>query len=99
MAAAYRSDVDGLRAVAVLAVVLHHLAESLLPGGYVGVDVFFVISGYLITGIISREMEQGRFSFRRFYERRARRIFPALFVIIMGPGVINMKDVFGAMGK
>ena len=82
MAAAYRSDVDGLRAVAVLAVVLHHLAETLLPGGYVGVDVFFVISGYLITGIISREMEQGRFSFRRFYERRARRIFPALFVVL-----------------
>ena len=79
----YRPDIDGLRAVAVLAVVLHHLAAPLMPGGYVGVDVFFVISGYLITGIISREMAQGRFSFARFYERRARRIFPALFAMLV----------------
>jgi peptidoglycan/LPS O-acetylase OafA/YrhL len=81
-AAAYRPDIDGLRAVAVLSVVLHHLSASLLPGGYVGVDVFFVISGYLITSIISREMAGGRFTFRRFYERRARRIFPALFAML-----------------
>ena len=53
---AYRPDIDGLRAIAVLAVVCHHLSASLVPGGYVGVDVFFVISGYLITSIISREM-------------------------------------------
>lgn len=78
----YRPDIDGLRAVAVLAVVLHHLSASLLPGGYVGVDVFFVISGYLITRIISREMEEGTFTFARFYERRARRIFPALFAVL-----------------
>ena len=78
----YRADIDGLRAVAVLAVVMHHLSASLVPGGYVGVDVFFVISGYLITSIISREMAQGRFSFARFYERRARRIFPALFAVL-----------------
>jgi peptidoglycan/LPS O-acetylase OafA/YrhL len=78
----YRPDIDGLRAVAVLAVVLHHLSASLVPGGYVGVDVFFVISGYLITGIISREMAQGTFTFARFYERRARRIFPALFAVL-----------------
>jgi peptidoglycan/LPS O-acetylase OafA/YrhL len=79
---AYRPDIDGLRAIAVLAVVLHHLSASLVPGGYVGVDVFFVISGYLITGIISREMAQGNFSFAHFYERRARRIFPALFAML-----------------
>ena len=78
----YRPDIDGLRAVAVLAVVLHHLSASLVPGGYVGVDVFFVISGYLITRIISREMEEGTFTFARFYERRARRIFPALFAVL-----------------
>lgn len=78
----YRPDIDGLRAVAVLAVVLHHLSAPLLPGGYVGVDVFFVISGYLITRIISREMDEGTFTFARFYERRARRIFPALFAVL-----------------
>ena len=68
--------------MAVLAVVLHHLSASLVPGGYVGVDVFFVISGYLITSIISREMAEGQFTFARFYERRARRIFPALFAVL-----------------
>ena len=78
----YRPDIDGLRAVAVLAVVLHHLSAPLVPGGYAGVDVFFVISGYLITSIISREMEEGSFTFARFYERRARRIFPALFAML-----------------
>jgi peptidoglycan/LPS O-acetylase OafA/YrhL len=78
----YRPDIEGLRAVAVLAVVLHHLSAPLVPGGYVGVDVFFVISGYLITRIISREMEEGTFTFARFYERRARRIFPALFAVL-----------------
>lgn len=80
----YRADIDGLRAVAVLAVVLNHLSSSLVPGGFVGVDVFFVISGYLITRIISREIKEGRFSFTHFYERRARRIFPALFAMLAG---------------
>ena len=78
----YRADIDGLRAVAVLAVVLNHLSSSLVPGGFVGVDVFFVISGYLITRIIGSEIDQGRFTFARFYERRARRIFPALFAVL-----------------
>ena len=78
----YRPDIDGLRAVAVLAVVLHHLSPELVPGGYIGVDVFFVISGYLITSILSREIEAGTFTFTRFYERRIRRLFPALFAML-----------------
>lgn len=78
----YRADIDGLRAVAVLGVVLNHLSASMVPGGYVGVDVFFVISGYLITRIISHEIAEGSFTFTRFYERRARRLFPALFAML-----------------
>lgn len=81
-AQAYRPDIDGLRAVAVMAVFLHHLAPRIVPGGFVGVDVFFVISGYLITRILRTEIEQGRFSFAAFYERRMRRIFPALFTVL-----------------
>ena len=80
----YRSDIDGLRAIAVCLVVIYHAFPSALPGGYVGVDVFFVISGYLITGIIVREGEKGIFSFRRFYARRVKRIFPALAVVLCG---------------
>lgn len=80
----YRPDIDGLRAVAVMAVVMHHLSTTLVPGGYIGVDVFFVISGYLITKIISGEIEEGTFTFGRFYERRVRRLFPALFAMLAG---------------
>lgn len=76
----YRPDIDGLRAVAVLPVVLFHAGIGVTSGGFVGVDVFFVISGYLITGIIARELNEGRFSLISFYERRVRRILPALFV-------------------
>jgi peptidoglycan/LPS O-acetylase OafA/YrhL len=76
----YRADIDGLRAIAVLAVVAGHAGA--LSGGFVGVDVFFVISGYLITGILLGEMERGEYSLIRFYERRIRRLFPALFVMI-----------------
>lgn len=78
----YRADIDGLRAVAVVTVVLFHLGIEQMPGGFVGVDVFFVISGFLITTIIARELEEGRFSLLTFYERRVRRIFPALFAMI-----------------
>jgi len=78
----YRPDIDGLRAVAVLAVVLFHARTPFVPGGFVGVDVFFVISGYLITGLIVRDIEGDGFSILRFYERRIRRIFPALFLVI-----------------
>ncbi|TFY87246.1 acyltransferase [Pseudomonas nabeulensis] len=79
---AYRRDIDGLRAVAVLAVVLFHFGVPGVTGGFVGVDVFFVISGFLITSIIWREREAGRFSFVDFWARRARRILPALFVMM-----------------
>jgi peptidoglycan/LPS O-acetylase OafA/YrhL len=79
----HRQDIDGLRAVAVLPVVLYHLGVPGVRGGYVGVDVFFVISGFLITSIILREADAGRFSVWGFYERRARRILPALFVVIV----------------
>ena len=79
----YRADVDGLRAVAVLSVVFYHAGFSLFPGGYVGVDVFFVISGYLITRILVSELEQGGISYLGFFERRARRILPALFAMLL----------------
>src|SRR5215813_13267418 len=79
----YRPDIDGLRAVAVLSVLAFHMAPWRLPGGFVGVDVFFVISGYLISAIVFTEIEQGRFSVLGFYERRVRRIFPALFFMLI----------------
>lgn len=79
----YRREIDGLRALAVLPVIFYHAGFSLWSGGFVGVDVFFVISGYLITTIILSEQEQGRFSLVNFYERRARRILPALFLVML----------------
>ena len=79
----YRPEVDGLRAVAVLPVILFHAGLSAFGGGYVGVDVFFVISGYLITSIILEERMSGRFTLAGFYERRARRILPALFFVML----------------
>src|SRR5271154_6892968 len=78
---AYRPEIDGLRALAVIPVVLFHVGFTSFGGGFVGVDVFFVISGYLITGILKRELDAGAFSLRGFYERRVRRIVPALFVM------------------
>ncbi|MGE0607030.1 MAG: acyltransferase family protein [Pirellulales bacterium] len=77
----YRPDIDGLRAVAVLSVVLGHLGLG-MPGGYVGVDVFFVISGYLIASLMLNDMQAGTFSLVRFWERRVRRILPALLVVV-----------------
>lgn len=80
--AGYRPDIDGLRAIAVLAVVLYHLRPSWLPGGFLGVDVFFVISGYLITSIIQIGIDNREFSVAGFYERRIRRIIPAFFFLL-----------------
>jgi peptidoglycan/LPS O-acetylase OafA/YrhL len=79
---AYREDIDGLRALAVLSVIGFHFEAPRLFGGFVGVDIFFVISGFLITGIIQTEMREGTFSFARFYERRVRRLLPALYAMI-----------------
>ncbi len=100
---AYRPDIDGLRAVAVLPVVAYHLGVPLAPGGFVGVDVFFVISGYLITGILLKDLSNGQFSIARFYERRVRRLFPAFFAVMaftlaVGYGILFPSE-FEALGK
>src|SRR5271157_2884010 len=79
----YRPDIDGLRAVAILSVLAFHIWPWRAPGGFVGVDVFFVISGYLISAIVFSEVASGRFSVLAFYERRIRRIFPALFAMLI----------------
>ena len=80
--AKYRPDIDGLRALAVLAVVFYHAGFSPFRGGFVGVDIFYVISGYLITSLLAKDLLQGKFSIVSFYERRMRRIFPALFAVM-----------------
>jgi peptidoglycan/LPS O-acetylase OafA/YrhL len=79
----YRSEIDGLRAIAVIPVILFHAGFAMFGGGFVGVDVFFVISGFLITSIIAAELEADKFSIVQFYERRARRILPALFFVLL----------------
>jgi len=78
----YREDIDWLRAIAVLSVVAFHFEAPAVYGGFVGVDIFFVISGYLITGILQSELHSGTFSFARFYERRVRRLLPALYAMV-----------------
>ena len=79
---AYRADVDGLRAVAIVSVVAFHANQAYLPGGFTGVDIFFVISGYLITRIIATELDLGQFSFTNFWIWRARRLLPALLFML-----------------
>ena len=78
----YRREIDGLRAIAVLSVIFFHAGFEIFSGGFVGVDIFFVISGYLITTIILKELKEDQFSIVNFYERRARRILPALFFLM-----------------
>ncbi len=90
----YRPDIDGLRAIAVVPVVLFHFGVPGFSGGFVGVDVFFVISGYLITALIFGEMKTGEFSVLRFYERRVRRIFPALFAMMAATTVAAIIFLF-----
>jgi peptidoglycan/LPS O-acetylase OafA/YrhL len=101
--ASYRPDIDGLRAVAVLAVLIYHAFPGRLPGGFVGVDIFFVISGYLISGIIFSELAGNHFSFLHFYERRIRRIFPSLLVVLAACGVagwvVLLADEYAQLGK
>jgi peptidoglycan/LPS O-acetylase OafA/YrhL len=79
----YRSDIDGLRAIAVLSVILFHINAKLIPGGFVGVDIFFVISGYLITLHILRDLKKDKFSIVEFYQRRVKRIAPAMLAVVL----------------
>ena len=99
----YRPDIDGLRAVAIFVVVLFHAYPKLLPGGFVGVDVFFVISGFLISTILFRSLQRGDFDFAEFYVHRVKRIFPALAVVlavVYGLGwVLLLPDEFAQLGK
>jgi peptidoglycan/LPS O-acetylase OafA/YrhL len=95
----YRPEVDGLRAIAVIPVVLFHLGASWIPGGFVGVDVFFVISGYLITSIILKEQAAGTFTFKDFWMRRIRRILPALLAMLFATSVASYFMMFGPVWK
>lgn len=99
----YRPDIDGLRAIAVMSVIGFHAFPSLFQGGFIGVDIFFVISGFLISGIIFENLDKGEFTFSEFYARRIRRIFPAL-LLVMGACLIFgwfslLTDEFKQLGK
>src|SRR5687767_11476762 len=100
---AYRPDIDGLRAVAVLAVLAFHAFPHAAPGGFAGVDVFFVISGFLISGIILEDLQRGRFSLADFYWRRVRRLFPALILVLLAclalGWLVLLPDEFSRLGK
>jgi peptidoglycan/LPS O-acetylase OafA/YrhL len=99
----YRPDIDGLRAIAVGAVLAFHTFPNIFKGGFVGVDVFFVISGFLISGIIVDDIEEDRFSYFDFYKRRIRRIFPALLTVIAATLIVGwyvlLPDEFRRVGK
>jgi peptidoglycan/LPS O-acetylase OafA/YrhL len=99
----YRPDIDGLRALSIILVVVYHAHPSLVPGGFAGVDVFFVISGFLITRIICAEIAERRFSIASFYARRIRRIFPALIVVLAATFAtgwfVLLPDQFQLLGK
>src|SRR5690606_4250704 len=92
----FRKDINGLRAIAVVSVVLFHFGVTGFSGGFVGVDIFFVISGFLMTGIVARGFEKENFSFINFYLARARRIIPALFfltVVLLTLGYIYLSPI------
>lgn len=99
---AYRPAIDGLRAVAVISVFVFHLNHKWLPGGFIGVDVFFVISGYLITSIILKDCQNHTFSLSRFYQRRIARIFPVFFAVglvtLAGAGLVYSPQDFASAG-
>ena len=98
----YRPDIDGLRAIAVMSVVVFHAFPTFLPGGFVGVDIFFVISGFLITRIIVNDLNNGQFSFGNFYSRRVRRLFPSLITVLIATyafGWYFLSSQFTGLGK
>jgi peptidoglycan/LPS O-acetylase OafA/YrhL len=99
----YRADIDGLRAVSILLVVGYHAQPAIIPGGFIGVDIFFVISGFLITRIVLSQIETGTFSFSTFYARRVRRIFPALIVVLAATYLIGwfvlLPEGFSLLGE
>jgi peptidoglycan/LPS O-acetylase OafA/YrhL len=99
----YRPDIDGMRAIAVVSVVAFHTFPKVVPGGFTGVDVFFVISGFLISSIILDEIENQAFSLRRFYERRIRRIFPALSLVLLASllvgWIVLLPDEYRALAE
>lgn len=90
----YKRHIDGLRAFAILPVLLFHLNNSWVPGGFAGVDIFFVISGFLITGLLCRDLEANRFSLLEFYKRRVLRIFPALFLVLIVTAIVSELILF-----
>jgi peptidoglycan/LPS O-acetylase OafA/YrhL len=90
----YRKEIDGLRSLAVLPVILFHAGINYFRGGFVGVDIFFVISGYLITSILLTDIQGGEFRLRAFYERRARRILPALFLVMGTSWILSWFILF-----
>jgi len=91
----YRKDIDCLRGYSVLAVILYHFKIKYFEGGYIGVDIFFVISGYLITAIIIKDIRSNSFSFLNFYERRIRRLLPALLVVLALTATLNYSYFTG----
>lgn len=99
----YRPDIDGLRAIAILSVVIYHAFPTKLRGGFVGVDIFFVISGFLISSIIFRSLQRGDFNFGEFYARRVRRIFPALILVLAASYTVGwfvlLPDEFKQLGR
>ena len=92
----YRPEIDGLRAIAVLAVVAYHVSPKLLPGGFTGVDIFFVISGYLITRIILEDQAQGQFTFAQFYSKRVRRLFPSLVTVLAASWFLGLLTLLSS---
>src|SRR5690349_9058580 len=99
----YRPDIDGLRSVAVLSVVIFHAFPTVLPSGFIGVDIFFVISGFLISTIILDNLDRGRFSLLDFYSRRVRRIFPALAIVLAATAIFGwfalLPEEYKELGK
>ena len=99
----YRPDIDGLRAIAVLLVVIYHAKSKLLPSGFIGVDIFFVISGYLIFKIIYKDLENSTFSIKNFYVRRIKRIFPALTLVLLSTWILGwfilLEEEYKQLGK